>query len=107
MTPKARALAVYSREWCARTFLEDVVLHKRFGRVIDHPDYFVMGRAVMRDAPMEDILNPSVRFDEATADAWFVWLFAGDLRLAMREAWPSRKPWLGFQRNNVVRWVRL
>jgi len=103
MTPLALAMQVYEREECARPFVEDYQAHLITGHVFHNDQFFCMGRAVNRSAPVAELLDPWRIFDEDKADAWLVWLVAGD----MAKAWasfPSAKPWIGFQRSNRLRW---
>lgn len=103
MNWRDEAMKVYEREPCAHGFWEDYQAHLLTGYAFQTPGFFCMGRAVMRDAPIELLLDPWHHFDEQEADAWLVWLVAGD----MAKAWacfPSSKPWIGFQRLNRLRW---
>lgn len=100
MKPIDRAAQVYGREWCARTFEEDLQLHFRYGYVVSTPRVFAMGRAVDSEARGGLVVNPVVRFDKP--DAWLVYLMAGDLREALRFL-PYRLPKIGFERKNILR----
>lgn len=71
-----------------------------FAYVIKTPDYFIMGRAVIKGASSEDIRDLRVRFDPAKCDAWFLYAFAGN----MSKAWaalPFHLPWLAWERFGV------
>lgn len=99
------ARAVYDSEPCARTFEEDLALHLRFGYVFSTPDAFIMGRAVNRNAPYQDILSPWVA--QSSPDAWLVWLASGSGALALfMEREPFPMPFIGWERDNKLRWYR-
>lgn len=104
MTPIQKAIAVYEQEPCVRSFYEDLALHFEHGYVISTPKAFVMGRPVDRYASEQCILDPSYSFQ--TQNAWLVWLAAGDLRHVLG-LMPFPLPWIGYERNNVLRFVRL
>ena len=102
MTPIEQAAAVYSREWCARPFAEDLAAHLAGGYVYATPDFFAMGRPVPRGAPAEFIVNPWHTWEREQCDAWLVYLVAGD----MSKAWltfPFSLPWVIFERDNVIK----
>jgi len=101
MTPFERAMQVYQREPCARTFQEDLSLHLFFYHVICTPEVFLMGRPVDRHAPPECILDPTYQFN--SPDAWLIWLAAGNLRDFPRYL-PYPLGHVGWQRDNVLRW---
>jgi hypothetical protein len=100
MTPIDQARAVYSQEWCARTFDEDLALHLSGGYVFSTPTMFLMGRPVRSDAPPDEIVNPAVSF--SGPDAWLVYLLAGSLREAL-EFIPYPLPFVGWERANILR----
>lgn len=104
MTPFEQAAQVYAKERCARSFTEDVELHFLHGFVHSTPDYFIMGRAVVKCAPPALIVDPQHRFSRAVCDAWMVYLAAGDLGKAW-DVLPWPLPWLVFERNNELRFV--
>lgn len=103
MTPFEEAQAVYLREPCARPFQQDLMLHYLHGFVFSTPDYFMMGRPVMRSGRPADIVNPAHRFDWGGCDAWWIYLAAGETH----RAWPIMPwpmAWFGWERKNEVRW---
>lgn len=103
--PAAAAAAVYRSEPCTRSFREDLEAHLLGGWVISTPAAFAMGRPVQRSAPAADILNPWHQFPAEHADAWLIYLAAGDLRQLLR--WiPHPLPWIGWERSNKLRWYR-
>ena len=101
MTPVEHAAQVYQSEPCARTFAQDLEAHLLHGYVFSAPAFFVMGRAVKKNAPEWLILRPDKRI--LNPDAWLVWLCAGDMGEALKHL-PYPLPWIGFQRKNVLRW---
>lgn len=103
MTPYAKAVAVYRRELCARSFAEDLQSHLANGYVFSTPELFAMGRPVCKDAPKSLILDPTVRFDNP--DCWLCWLFSGNL-LALTLNMPYWLPWIAFERRNVLRFYK-
>lgn len=106
MTPYEKALEVYHREPCARTFAEDLALHFLHGFVFSTPDYFVMGRPVKSDAPHYQIVNPGFHWDREECDCWHVYLMAGD----MAEAWgvlPYPLSLISIERRNEIRFYKL
>lgn len=103
MTPVEQAAAVYSREWCASSFREDLEAHLLGGYVHSTPAAFVMARPVCSTADEGLILDPWHSFDPAECDAWLVWLAAGDLA-AMLQFLPYELPRIGWQKRNRLRW---
>ena len=102
MTPFDQARAIYGREWCSRTFDEDLALHYAHGFVFSTPAFFVMGRPVPRGAFAADVVNPAVSYAHELCDCWHVHVLAGDAS----KAWsilPFPLKWLSFQRNNELR----
>lgn len=63
-----------------------------------------MGRAVWSQAPLNDIVNPAVRF--GSPDAWWVYAAAGDLE-QITELLPYWLPKVGWERLNVPRFYDL
>lgn len=101
-TPVEIAAEVYEREACARSFREDVEAHLLNGFVFSTPDFFIMGRAVERDAAPTLILDPLHAFPRESCDCWHIWLFAGN----MERAWsimPWSLKWFSFERKNELR----
>ena len=104
MTPRERVKILYEQFPQPRSFEEDIRLHRVTGYVLDHPDIFLMGRPVRREAPMEAIVCPHVSFPRSQADAWFIWAMAGKLTLVWTTA-PYELPYVGWiRRNRQVRW---
>lgn len=86
-------------------FSADLEAHFRLGYVVSTPEAFAMGRPVRKDWTPEKLADPFHVEPLETADCWFIWALAGDLRVAAR--WlPCELPWLGFsQRGSPVRFV--
>ncbi len=106
MTPYEKALEVYHREPCARTFGEDLALHLMHGFVFSTPEYFVMGRPVKSEAHRSLVVNPGFTWDRQDCDCWHVYLMAGD----MGQAWkclPWRLPLISLERRNELRFYKL
>lgn len=103
MKPVELVAAVYQQEECARSFREDLEAHLLHGYVYSHPEAFVMGRPVRKDAPYEDIVNPWVNFTDP--DCWHLYLFAGAFHHAFA-APPFQLPWVSYERKNKLRFYR-
>lgn len=102
--PYLVAASVYQNEPCQRTFEEDLELHLMFGYVFSSPTMFMMGRAVEKDAPREKIVDPAFKF--TNPDTWLIYLAAGDLmEFFSREPYPL--PWVGWERDNKLRFYRM
>ena len=89
MTPLELALRVYQTEPCAHTFAEDLDAHLTNGYVFSTPDYFIMGRPVVRSAPSTHNLDPFVSYNRSESHAWLEWLFC--IRSATRRARRQRE----------------
>ena len=104
MSPFEQAAQVYQRERCARSFTEDVELHFLHGFVFSRPDFFIMGRPVIKAAPYALIVDPAHLFPSSECDCWMVYLMAGNIaRSWVTLPWPL--PWLAFERKNELRFV--
>lgn len=106
MTPFEQAMLVYQSEPCARTFEQDLRLHFQFGFVFSTPDFFVMGRPVMKDWIESVIVDPMKLLQPMQCDCWHVHTFAGNLS----KAWgilPYPLPFISFERKNELRFYRL
>jgi len=102
MKPIDHARRIYEREPCANSFEVDLQLHLANGFVFSTPAFFIMGRPVPRGAYEDDIVNPAVVWSPELCDCWHVHVLAGDAGKAWSILpWPL--PWLGFERNNELR----
>ena len=102
MSPFERAAEVYRTEWCRRTLREDLEAHLVGGFVFARPDFFIMGRPVVRTADPALVVDPWHHFPTADCDCWHVYLFAGN----MARAWsvmPWPLPWFSWERKNELR----
>lgn len=104
MTPRERIADLYQIYRQERTFEEDISLHRLTGYVIERADFFLMGRPVCREAPVEAICCPFISFPPEVADAWFLWAFSGDLVEVFSSA-PYFLPYVGWiRRGRHIRW---
>jgi hypothetical protein len=107
MTPLEKAMDVYRREPCFRTFDADLALHLDNGHVFSTPDYFIMGRPVPRDARHDLITDPAITFPDSLTDCWHIYLFAGNIVKAWEVLQEVRwLPWFSFERRNDLRFYR-
>lgn len=98
-TPYDQIRAAYLKHGEGMTWEELVGWHltNPLAYVVKTPDYFVMGRAVIKEASRTDILDLRVTFQPGSCNAWFLYAFAGD----MQKAWaalPYELPWLAWER---------
>jgi hypothetical protein len=104
VTPREKAARLYHLWHQPRDFEADVLIHQTTGYVIETASEFLMGRPVDHQAPEEFIKSPRVIFGKTVADAWFIWIFVGDLRMVEKLA-PYPLPWVGWsRRNRSIRW---
>jgi hypothetical protein len=101
-----RAAAIYAKEPCSGTFRSDLEAHLLYGFVFSRPDFFVMGRPVIKAAPYAEIVDPWQVFPSSQCDCWHVFLMAGNVARALAMI-PWELPWLSFERRNVLRFARL
>ena len=106
MSPYELARGVYAQEPSRRTFAEDLEHHHVNGFVFSTPDYFVMGRPVIKMSVPVLILDPSFHFPREDVDCWHIYLFAGKISLAW-EVLPWRMEWISLERRNDLRFYRL
>jgi len=100
--PVELAAEVYQREGCARSFREDLELHLLNGFVFSTPEFFAMGRPVVKGADKALIVNPAELFPDAACDCWHVYLFSGAMTQAFNVI-PWELPWFSFERGNELR----
>jgi len=105
-TPFQQAAEAFLAEPHARSLTEDLEAHLINGFVFSRPDYFVMGRPVIRTAPEAQIVDPWHRFPSGQCDCWHVYLMAGNMAKAW-EILPWAMPWMSFERKNELRFVPL
>lgn len=88
---EAYRCAEHEKSW--RSWLNWHHLH---GFVFSTPDFFIMGRAVLRDSMPEQIVGKHV-FKSEECDCWHIFAMSGD----MGKAWsilPWELPWLAWER---------
>ena len=99
MTPYARTL----EDWHNRprqhplSYYEEI--HKRLGFLFSTPAYYVMGRPVMKFAPIDHILDVEHVFDFAQCDTWYIFQLTGETQQAWRIL-PWELPWMCWKREN-------
>jgi hypothetical protein len=90
-------------------FTNDLAAHlEPGGIVVSCPEFFIMLRPVLRDAPVEQLTNPWWRWPAEECDSWMVWIAAGDVRRAFDLLLPLYGPrkWLAFQTEGPPRFWR-
>jgi hypothetical protein len=102
MTPVLKAAAVYEQEPCVRTFAQDLEAHLLHGLVVSTPDLFLMARPVSHDAIGDKIVNPWHNTWESEPDCWHLYLYAGDMMTAFKQA-THELPYVSFERKNRLR----
>jgi hypothetical protein len=104
VTPREAAADLYLQYRQPRTFEEDVAFHEVSGYVIETPTAFLMGRGVDRFTDPECIRCPHVIYPRSRQNAWFIWVFAGDITEMLRLApyWLPDVGWI--RRNGRIRW---
>jgi hypothetical protein len=104
VSPYEQAAKAFEAKPHPRTFTDDIESHlmSEAGYVFSTPDFFIMGRAVVRGAPVDAIVDPEVIFPAHLCDCWHVYLAAGNLAKAW-DILPWRLPYLSFERGNELR----
>ena len=74
-----------------------VMWYMRNGFVFNRPDFFVMGRAVPRHAPVEQILNQLELFHGQPRDCWYLFAASGNTA-RMWQVVPWELPWFCWTR---------
>lgn len=104
MSPYQIAREVYAKEPCARSFEQDMRLHLEFGFVFSTPDFFAMGRPVVKEGAPGDIVNPGILFPRKQCNCWHVYLMAGDIGKCWSVMpWPLG--WVSFERKNELHFL--
>lgn len=88
-----------------RSFYEDVGLHLSFGVVISTDEVFMLARPVHTSWPGDELVNPRYTCERRDADAWWLYLLAGDWRQAVLHM-PGHLPFIGWERHGSVHWHR-
>jgi len=100
MTPYETAARWHLEHSPETPFREILEAHLFCGHVISGPDAFVLGRQVCSKWEEIRLLNP---WDtDPNGDAWFVWLWAGEIG-DWRRVLPWPLPWLMWHRGDRLR----
>ena len=75
-------------------------LEHKDGYIFSTPEFFMLARAIRRDATREELADPRSEF--SNPDCWFIWLCVGDWRQAILAA-PNPMPWVGWARRDRLR----
>lgn len=105
MTPLDQMRQVYAAEPCLCTLAEDIGFFQAHGLVFDLPEFFVMGRPVVKSAGYHAISVARTPFLPDEWDCWHIQAMAGDLKKVW-EVLPFDLPWIGFERMNNLRFYR-
>lgn len=97
MKPIDHIAKLYREIDMPRDMQEDIDAHLANGYVISTPEFFVMGRAIARDASAVAIDNPWFPFKREHQDTWLVYAFAGSSRNFLSFV-PYPLRWLAWQR---------
>ena len=76
---------------------ESLHAHLAQGYCISRPDYFIMARPVIKDAPESLILDCNYEFDLQHCNCWHVWMAAGDALHSLWTLTPHEFEWASFQ----------
>lgn len=83
-------------------FREVIEAHCQTGRVFVSPALFLLARPIRVDWEDPDIINPWLSAPVDEADAWHIWLFAGDPS-AIAPIVPHPLPYVTFHRRDALR----
>jgi hypothetical protein len=97
MSPYERMCEQYTLHPQACAFTTYLDWHSRHGFVFITPDFFCMGRPVVRSAKPEEICDPTHLFHVEQCDCWYVHAASGDMRKMWRIL-PWELPWIAFER---------
>lgn len=111
--PYAKIRALYCSQKQLMTWEQLVGWHLAhpLAYVIKEPSFFIMGRAVSKDSPAEDIRDLRLIFPPEICDAWFIYAFAGDMGRALDAlmAKSHAHRWIAFERfdreEKELRWM--
>ena len=104
MTPRDKAASLYDIWHQPRDFEADIKLHRTTGHVIETENEFLVGRAVDKNATEEAIKSPHVIFGKTVENAWFIWIYVGDIA-KIESLMPYPLPHVGWaRRNRSIRW---
>lgn len=104
MKPLLEAISVYGKEACSRTFNEDISWFLEHGFVFSRPDFFVMGKPIIRGADSSQVTG-LYKFPSSDCDCWHIYLMAGNIA-PMFSIMPWPLPWVSFERGNELRYYQ-
>ena len=88
-SPFAKIEAQYAAHPREEPFVNYLLHYHRHGFVFSRPDFFAMGRPVIRAALPHLILDPKVQFKSEECDCWYVMAAAGNMARMWRiMPWP-------------------
>lgn len=97
MSPYEQLAAVYAAHPQEESFENYVAWYAKIGFVFATPDFFAMGRPVIRAAREESIKDPTHLFATEDCDCWFIHGAAGNLPKMWRILpWPLE--WMCWER---------
>jgi hypothetical protein len=99
MSPYERTLADWAKRPRDHSLAWYEEVHKRQGFVFSTPAFYIMGRPVMKYAPIPHILDVEHVFDFEQCDTWFIFVLTGETR----QAWsimPWELPFMCWSRDN-------
>ena len=104
LTPYQEAQAVYLREESTTSFFAELANHLEnpTAWVLKSPTMFCLARPVWSGGLEEEIINSRIVYPEASWDAWFLAVYAGDVAEVLRQV-PFRLPLYGWQKRNRLR----
>lgn len=97
MSPYEKIEALYKANPQEMPFWWYVDHHHRHGFVFGRPDFFVMGRPVIKESTRDLITDPCHKFPSSECNCWFVHAMAGNIGKAL-EIMPWPLGWIGFER---------
>jgi len=113
LAPILQASKIYEKEECARTFQEDLESHLLHGFMVSTPEYFIMGRPVIRGKSKTErdrlgklILDPDYVFAISECNCWHIWLMAGDVSKCW-DYYPYPMKWVSWEISNKIRYYSM
>lgn len=97
------------RVWVAQNsplvFSDVVKAHLRLGVVWSGPRSFALARLVRTEWCVASLLDPVMVAGLGEADAWWLYMLAGDWQDAVSHL-PAYRNWIGWERHGRMRWHR-
>jgi hypothetical protein len=100
MKPIQQLRELYQKNPQTGGMLNHFMAHLETGYIFSNPEFFVMGRAIKRDAPWCDITNPWHSFPREEQDTWFIFAFAGRTSQNLLTYFPYPLTWVAWSRRN-------